>query len=101
MSETAFCRRGVLKLGGTAALSATLADRPSSAQGSADRIDETAVSGAAMQRADELLRRMTLEEKAMQLSCVVPLALLDRDGLMRGAGRRVRQMLTHANGMTV
>jgi hypothetical protein len=36
------------------------------------------------QRADDLLRQMTIEEKAMQLSCVVPLALLDRDGLMRG-----------------
>ena len=29
-----------------------------------------------MQRADELLHQMTIEEKAMQLSCVVPLALL-------------------------
>ena len=37
-----------------------------------------------MKRADDLLRQMTIEEKAMQLSCVVPLALLDRDGLMRG-----------------
>ena len=38
----------------------------------------------AMKRTDDLLRRMTLEEKAMQLSCVVPLALLDGNGLMRG-----------------
>jgi hypothetical protein len=37
-----------------------------------------------MQRANELLAKMTLEEKAMQVSCVVPLALLDKDGLMRG-----------------
>jgi hypothetical protein len=29
-----------------------------------------------LERADELLRRMTVEEKAMQLSCVVPLAML-------------------------
>jgi beta-glucosidase len=36
-----------------------------------------------MQRADELLRTMTLEEKAMQLSCVTPLALLGTDGPMR------------------
>jgi beta-xylosidase len=42
-----------------------------------------ASSAAAMQRADELLRQMTLEEKAMQLSCVVPIAVLGRDGLMR------------------
>lgn len=31
-------------------------------------------SSAALQRADALLRQVTLEEKAMQLSCVVPLA---------------------------
>jgi beta-glucosidase len=37
-----------------------------------------------MQRADELLRRMSIEEKAMQVSCVVPLALLSTDGPMRG-----------------
>jgi beta-xylosidase len=38
----------------------------------------------AMQRADELLEEMTLEEKAMQLASVVPLALLGPDGPMRG-----------------
>jgi hypothetical protein len=37
-----------------------------------------------MQRVDELLRQMTVEEKAMQLSCVVPIAVLGREGLMRG-----------------
>jgi beta-xylosidase len=37
-----------------------------------------------MERADELLREMTVEEKAMQVSCVVPLALLGPDGPMRG-----------------
>jgi beta-xylosidase len=37
-----------------------------------------------IQRADELLREMTLEEKAMQLSSVVPLALLGTDGPMTG-----------------
>jgi beta-xylosidase len=41
-------------------------------------------SATPVQRADELLREMTVEEKAMQLSCVVPLALLGPDGLMRG-----------------
>jgi beta-glucosidase len=40
-------------------------------------------TGAPMQRADELLRTMTLEEKAMQLACVTPLALLGTDGPMR------------------
>jgi beta-glucosidase-like glycosyl hydrolase len=37
-----------------------------------------------MQRAEELLREMTVEEKAMQLSSVVPLALLGSDGPMPG-----------------
>ena len=43
-----------------------------------------AVSSATpMQRADELLRQMTLEEKAMQLSSVFPLALFDTKGANR------------------
>jgi beta-glucosidase len=33
-----------------------------------------------MQRADELLRQMTIEEKAMQLSSIFPLALFDMEG---------------------
>jgi hypothetical protein len=37
-------------------------------------------SSPAMQRADELLRQMTVEEKAMQLSSVFPLALFDTEG---------------------
>jgi hypothetical protein len=40
-------------------------------------------SDIAMQRADELLRQMTIEEKAMQLSCIVPIAVLGADGPMR------------------
>jgi beta-glucosidase len=40
--------------------------------------------GTAAQRADQLLAQMTVEEKAMQLSSVVPLALLGPDGPMRG-----------------
>ena len=36
-----------------------------------------------LQRADELLRDMTVEEKEMQPSCVVPLAVLGPDGPMR------------------
>jgi beta-glucosidase len=36
-----------------------------------------------MQRADELLRKMTIEEKAMQLSSVFPLALFDTKGTNR------------------
>jgi beta-xylosidase len=41
-------------------------------------------TGTPLERADELLREMTIEEKAMQLSSVVPLALLGPDGPMRG-----------------
>jgi beta-glucosidase len=43
---------------------------------------------------------MTLEEKAMQLSCVVPLALLDRNGLMRGqADVLLKQGIGHVAGI--
>jgi beta-xylosidase len=53
-----------------------------------------------LQRADDLLRQMTIEEKAMQLSCVVPLALLDRDGLMRGqADTLIKQGIGHVAGI--
>ena len=33
-----------------------------------------------MQRADELLRQMTIEEKVMQLSAVYPMGLLGPEG---------------------
>ncbi|MGH7428919.1 MAG: hypothetical protein ACREJ4_11285 [Candidatus Methylomirabilaceae bacterium] len=36
-----------------------------------------------MKRVDGLLRKMTIEEKAIQLSCVVPIAVLGPDGPMR------------------
>jgi beta-glucosidase len=53
-----------------------------------------------MQRVDDLLRQMTIEEKAMQLSCVMPLALLDRDGLMRGqADSLIKQGIGHVAGI--
>jgi beta-glucosidase len=53
-----------------------------------------------MQRADELLRQMILDEKAMQLSCVVPLALLDRNGLMHGqADALIEQGIGHVAGV--
>jgi len=53
-----------------------------------------------MRRADELLARMTLEEKAMQVSCVVPLALLDRKGLMRGqADKLIKLGIGHVAGV--
>jgi beta-glucosidase len=53
-----------------------------------------------MWRADELLRQMTIEEKAMQLSCVVPLALLGPDGPMRGQlDALLRQGIGHVAGI--
>ena len=57
-------------------------------------------SATELQRADELLRQMTIEEKAMQLSCAMPLAFLDRDGLMRGqADRLIKQGIGHVAGI--
>jgi beta-glucosidase len=53
-----------------------------------------------MRRAEELLRQMTVEEKAMQLSCVVPLALFDQGGLMRGqADALIKQGIGHVAGI--
>ena len=43
----------------------------------------SAPSATPMQRADALLRQMTIEEKAMQLSAVYPMALLGIDGPIR------------------
>jgi len=72
--------------------SVTLADCASSAPpqskastASPSRAGSTtsASSATAMQRADELLRTMTVEEKAMQLSSVFPLALFNTEGTNR------------------
>jgi beta-glucosidase len=82
ISDPALTRRNVLKLASTAAMglsAATLAGPASTATAATP-----APSAHAQQRADALLRQMTIEEKAMQLSCVVPLALLGPDGPMRG-----------------
>src|SRR5262245_42773418 len=60
----------------------------------------SAPDAALMQRADDLLRQMTIEEKAMQLSCAMPLALLDRDGLMRGqADKMIKDGIGHGAGI--
>jgi beta-glucosidase-like glycosyl hydrolase len=43
---------------------------------------------------------MTIAEKAMQLSCLVPLALLDRKGLMRDqADALIKQGIGHVAGI--
>jgi beta-xylosidase len=97
-----FTRRELAKLAGTGALamsaaatigrstSASEAMRGSATVAQADTSSpsDTAAamgtaSSAAMQRVDELLRQMTIEEKAMQLSCIVPIAVLGADGPMR------------------
>lgn len=73
-SGTVVTRRDVLLSSAAAALTGSFARAA---------VAQTSSSNAAMQRADELLPQMTIDEKAMQLSCVVPIAVLGRDGLMR------------------
>jgi beta-glucosidase len=70
-------RRTFLAIGSSAGLAFT-AWRSAQGQSAGPTTDQN------MQRADEMLRQMTIEEKAMQLSCAVPLALLGPDGPMRG-----------------
>jgi hypothetical protein len=99
---TDFTRRELAKLAGTGALAmsaaaavggstsmaepmtggATVAQADTSFPSGTAATMDTA-SSVAMQRADELLRQMTIEEKAMQLSCIVPIAVLGADGPMR------------------
>ena len=69
-------------------------DKQAKASEALDADDQT------WQKVDELLRQMTLEEKTMQVSCVVPLALLDSNGLMRGqADKLLRQGIGHIAGL--
>jgi beta-glucosidase len=85
-------RRAILAIGAAAGL-ALVASRSLRAQ-SRQHTDRD------MQRADRLLRQMTIEEKAMQLSCVVPMALLDRHGLMRSqADTLIKQGVGHVAGI--
>jgi beta-xylosidase len=82
MSNHSFDRRNFLKLSGAAALIAATAGlaggTPSSAQ--EQRTGATAPSATPMQRAEDLLRQMTIEEKAMQVSGIYPMGLLGADG---------------------
>jgi beta-glucosidase len=85
-------RRSFLSISSSAGVALALA-RSTHAQSPAPTNQDT-------KRADDLLRQMTIEEKAMQLSCVVPLALLDRDGLMRGqADTLIKQGIGHVAGI--
>ena len=49
----------------------------------------TRAVGAPLQRAEELLRRMTIDEKAMQLSSTMPIGLLGVDGLLESQATKV------------
>src|SRR5690606_36767167 len=57
-------------------------------------VNATIVAGS-MERADELLRQMTIEEKSMQLSSVFPLALFDTEGASRS---QLDALLKHGIG---
>jgi beta-glucosidase len=53
-----------------------------------------------MQRADELLRKMTIEEKAMQLSAVMPFGLLSPDGPIRSQlDAQLKHGIGHVSGL--
>jgi beta-xylosidase len=48
-----------------------------------DKKTEASTSPTPMQRAEDLLSKMTIEEKAMQLSCIYPMGLLGTEGTIR------------------
>jgi hypothetical protein len=48
-----------------------------------DEKTEASASLALMQSAEDFLRKMTIEEKAMQLSCLYPMSLIGTEGLIR------------------
>lgn len=53
-----------------------------------------------MQRADDLLRTMTIEEKVMQLSAVYPMALLGPDGPIKSQlDAQLKQGIGHVSGL--
>jgi beta-glucosidase len=53
-----------------------------------------------MQRADDLLRTMTIEEKVMQLSALYPMALLGPDGPIKSQlDAPLKQGIGHVSGL--
>jgi hypothetical protein len=50
-----------------------------------DKETEASSSPTPMQRAEDLLSKMTIEEKAMQLSCIYPMASLASRGPYEGS----------------
>jgi beta-glucosidase-like glycosyl hydrolase len=83
-------RRDFAQISGAVALGLVLPGRAVCAQGT-----PPAALRTPMQRAEELLRQMTVEEKAMQLSSVFPLALFDTAGTNR---RQLDALLKHGIG---
>ena len=83
-------RRDFVQISGAAVLGLVLPGRAVCAQGT-----PPAAALTPMQRAEELLRQMTVEEKAMQLSSVLPLALFDTAGTNR---RQLDALLKHGIG---
>jgi hypothetical protein len=68
---TDFSRRDCALLAGAAALAGAGAVMAGGAQPASAQPASAQPASTAMQRADDLLRQMTVEEKAMQLSSVV------------------------------
>jgi beta-glucosidase len=68
-----------------------------------DRLDkrlERSASLTPIQRAEDLLHKMTIEEKAMQLSCLYPMALLGAEGPIRSQlDAQLRQGIGHIAGL--
>jgi beta-glucosidase len=68
---------------------------PAATELSDTRAEARASSASAIDRAEGLLRQMTIEEKAMQLSSVFPLALFDTQGTNRA---QLDALLKHGIG---
>jgi beta-xylosidase len=65
-----------------------------------ERNEARAPSDSAMDRADKLLRQMTVEEKAMQLSALYPMGLLGADGPIKSQlDAQVGQGIGHICGL--
>lgn len=115
MSNQGLDRRDFLFLGGAAAVAASTAalagcGSPSSGISSMDpsgapgareeRTVPTAPSAEQLRHVDELLRKMTLEEKAMQLSAVYPMALLGAEGPIKSQlDAHLKHGIGHVSGL--
>ena len=65
-----------------------------------DKKTEASASHTPMQRAEDLLRKMTIEEKAMQLSCLYPMGLLGAEGPIQSQlDAQLRHGIGHIAGL--